>query len=202
MQEDMNWTMQYFKNDVESVTFAHCHVLYMKYPAYQRGGPLIFKLLTDHLSASDEQTKESLLKSVKAYKITNVDGEDIQIAYNQILATAKTLCVLNDGIFPPDMIKFNLTIFTTTSCLKFNEQFLDLKKQLQYSILQSLIQPNSMVITSLPQLTHNIHKIKWILDYFLALYIDQMENDVWEASLNKIPGFSGMIASGTRPTEF
>ena len=131
----MNWTMQYFKNNVESITFAHYHTLYMDYPAYQRGGPLFFKLLTDHLAASDEQTKESLLKSVKAYKITNVASEDIQITYNQLLTTAKTLVVLNNGVLPPEMIKFYLTIFTTTSCAKFNEQFKDLKKQLQYLLL-------------------------------------------------------------------
>ena len=100
--------MQYFKNNVEAVvvTFAHCHALYMDYPAYYWGGPLFFKLLTDHLTASNERTKELLLKSVKAYKITNVAGEDIQIAYNQLLATAETLVVLNNGVLPPDMIKF------------------------------------------------------------------------------------------------
>ena len=64
MEEDMDWTMQYFKDKVEPATFAHCRALYMNYPAYQRGGLLFFKLLADHLTASDEQTKESLLKSV------------------------------------------------------------------------------------------------------------------------------------------
>ena len=108
--------MQYFKKNVEPVTFVHFYAFYMDYPVYQQGGPLFFKLLTDHLTAFDEQTKESLLKSVKAYKITNVTGEDIQIAYNQLLATAKNLVVLNDGILPPDMIKFYLTILTTISC--------------------------------------------------------------------------------------
>ena len=96
-----------------------------------RGGPLFLKLLTDYLTASYEQTKESLLKFNEVYKITNVAREDIQIAYNQLLVAAKTLCVLNDGFLPPDMIKFYLTILTTTtttSCTEFNKQFLDLKK--------------------------------------------------------------------------
>ena len=35
MEEDMNWSIQYFKNNVEAVTFAHCHAIYMNYPAYQ-----------------------------------------------------------------------------------------------------------------------------------------------------------------------
>ena len=40
MEEDMNWTVQYFKNNVESVTYYHCHAIYMDYPAYQQGGSL------------------------------------------------------------------------------------------------------------------------------------------------------------------
>ena len=117
----MNWTMQYFKNNVESVTYHHCYAIYMDYSAYQRGGPLFFKILTDYLTASNEQTKKSLLKSIKAYKITNVTGEDIQIARNQLLATAETLCVLNNGVLLPDMIKYYLTILITTSCTEFND---------------------------------------------------------------------------------
>ena len=54
----------------------------MLFPVYQRGGPLFFKILTDHLTASDERTKKSLLKLFKAYKITTIDAENIQIAYN------------------------------------------------------------------------------------------------------------------------
>ena len=156
--------MQYFKNNVEAVTFAHCCALYMDYPAYQRGSPLFFKLLINHLTASDEQTKELLLKSVKAYKITNIAGEDIQIAYKQLLAIAKTLVVLKDSVLPPDMIKFYLTILITTSCAEFNEQFKDLKKQLQYSLLQSSIRSNGMAVTQCWQLTHDSHRIKWTLD--------------------------------------
>ena len=199
MEEDMDWSMQYFKNNVETITFAHCHAIYMEYPAFQRGGPLFFKILTDYMTASDERTKESLLKSVKAYKITSVPGEDIQIAYNQLLATAETLVVLCDGILPPDMIKFYLTILTTTSCTDFNDQFLDLKKQLQYSLLQSSIRTNGLVVTRCAQLTHDIDGIKWTLDYALALYIDLKETGVWEISINKIPGSSGMLAAGGRP---
>ena len=164
MEEDMNWSMQYFKKNVKSVNYHHCHAIYMNYPAYQQGGPLFLKLLTDYLTTSDEQTKESLLKSIKAYKITNVAREDIQIAHNQLLATAKTLIVLNDGALPPNMINHYLSIFTTTSCTEFNEQFLDLKKQLQYSLLQSSIRNNAQAVTQCAQLTHDIHGIKWIID--------------------------------------
>ena len=42
IEEAMNWTMQYFKNNGEIVTFAHFHALYMMdYPAYQQGASQI-----------------------------------------------------------------------------------------------------------------------------------------------------------------
>ena len=156
-------------------------------------------ILTDYLTASDEQTKESLLKSNKAYKITNIAEEDIQIAHNQLLATAETLCVLIDGVLPPNMIKHYLTILTTTSCTKFNEKFLDLKKQLQYLLLQSWIRNNGQAVTKCAQLIHNIDGIKWIIDYAIALYTDLKKTGVWEESINKVPGASGMLASEGRP---
>ena len=71
----------------------------------------------------------------KAYKTTPIVDEDIQIIYNQLLATTKTLYLLNNGVLLPDMIKMYLTIFATTSCHEFNKQFLDLKKYLQYLLL-------------------------------------------------------------------
>ena len=111
----------------------------MHYSSYQQGCQLFFKLLTDNLTASNEQTKESLLESAKAYNITIVPREDVQIVYNQLLVTFKTLCILNACVLPLVMIKFYLTICTTTGCLKFNKQFQDLKKQLQYLLLQFLI---------------------------------------------------------------
>ena len=58
-----------------------------------------------------------------------------------------------------------------------------------------------MAITQLTSLIHNIHRIKWTLDYGLVLYIDLKETGVWEASLNKIPGSYGMIVNRTRPRE-
>ena len=107
--------------------------------------------------------------------------------------------MLNDGVLPPDMIKQYLTIFTTTTYTEFNEQFLDLKKQLQYSLHQSLIRNNGQAVTKCAQLTHDIHRIKWIIDYAIALYVDLKETGVWEESINKVPGSSGMIAAGGRP---
>ena len=121
MHEDVNWSMQYFKNNVDAVAFAHCHAQYMLFPVNQRGGPLFLKILIDHLTTSDNCPKESLLKSVKVYKITSIGIKDIQQAYNQLLAVAETLYVLNDNVLPPNMIKVYLEIFTTTSCTKFNE---------------------------------------------------------------------------------
>ena len=168
----------------------------MDYPVYQQVEPLFLKILTDFLTISNDRTKESLLKSIKAYKITNIAGEDIQITHNQLLVTAKTLCVLNDGVLPPDMIKHYLTILTTTSCTEFNEQFLDLKKQLQFSLLQSLIRNHSQDVTICAQLTHDIHGIKLIINYTIALYVNLMKTSVWKESINKAPGSSGMIVAG------
>ena len=78
----------------------------MLFPVNQRGGSLFLKIITDHLTASDERTKESLLKSIKAYNNTTIDAKYIQIVYNQLLTTAETLIVLNDNILPSHMIKF------------------------------------------------------------------------------------------------
>ena len=61
--------MQYFKNNVKAMTYHHCHAIYMDYPAYQQERPLFLKILTDYLTASDEQSKESLLKSIKPTRL-------------------------------------------------------------------------------------------------------------------------------------
>ena len=62
-----------------------------------------------------------------------------------------------------------------------------------------LIRNNGQAVTKCAQLTHNIHGIKWIIDYAIALYIDLKETGVWEESINKVPSSSSMIAAGGRP---
>ena len=94
------------------------------------------------------------------------------------------------------MIKFYLDIFTTTSCTEFNEQFLDLKKQLQCSLLQSSIRVNGLSVTSAPQLSRNLDCTKWVLDYALALNTDLKETCVWDLALNKSLGAAGMVVHG------
>ena len=75
-----------------------------------------------------------------------------------------------------------------------------MKKQLQYSLLQSSICVNGLSVTLAPQLSHNLNGIKWVLDYALALSTDLKETGFWNLVLNKSPGASGMIAPGTPKT--
>lgn len=103
--KDTNLTMQYFKNNANFVAIAHYYAQYMLSPVNQFNGPLFLKVFTGHLTTFDERTKKPLLKSDKAYKITTTNREDVQIAYNQLLATAETFFVLSNNVLPPNMIK-------------------------------------------------------------------------------------------------
>jgi hypothetical protein len=72
---DMNWSYLHFKSHVDDVLYNKIDKQFQAYDKKERGGPLLFKLLTDVLLVSNEQSLAALESTITKYNIT-VDGKD------------------------------------------------------------------------------------------------------------------------------
>jgi hypothetical protein len=85
----------------------------------EKGGPLTFAVMIDKCINLSEEAIESLKKSVEAYDIKNIKGEDVSIVCRRFLYALKRLRS-NDAI-TPSLIKSLFKVFQTTSVPEFNE---------------------------------------------------------------------------------
>jgi hypothetical protein len=63
----MNWSYLHFKNHAEEVLYNNADKLFQEYEQHQRGGALFFKLLTDVILSSNEDSLAALKSTVKQY---------------------------------------------------------------------------------------------------------------------------------------
>jgi hypothetical protein len=167
-QADLEWSLVYFRNNVNSSLYACIHAKLLTYDERCRGGPLFFKLLNDETTTNSDANKKALITIVDTfYKIrVSCKGERIPDVVDLFQSITDTVFALHDDSLPDEYVDKLIVIFTTTSVPDFNELFDALKKQLfaaqlQASIADSLIFPvgNSTI------LTNNLKEAYYVLNY-------------------------------------
>jgi hypothetical protein len=59
-QEDLEWSLAYFENNIDSSLYARIHAKLLTYEERCRGGPLFFKLLNDETTTNSNANKKAL----------------------------------------------------------------------------------------------------------------------------------------------
>jgi hypothetical protein len=194
-QEDLEWSLAYFENNVDSSLYARIHSKLLTFDERSRGGPLFFKLLNDETTTNSDANKKALIVIVDTYKIkSNCKGELIPDVVDLFRSITETVYALHDDSLPDEYVDKLITIFTTTSVEDFNGLFESLKKQLfasqlQASITSSLIVPSGGVST----LTNNLEGATYVLEYAGRAYYTLCQNGSWDECLQKVPGESALI---------
>jgi hypothetical protein len=121
---DMNWSYLHFKNHVEDILYNEIDKIFQTYEKRERGGPLFFKLLTDILLVSNEQSLASLESTITKYNIAVDAKDDLPEAVKIINAVSITIKAMRgDGKKSPLPDKYVVDIIKvlkTTSVDAFN----------------------------------------------------------------------------------
>jgi hypothetical protein len=194
-QEDLEWSLAYFENNVDSSLYARIHAKLLTYEERCRGGPLFFKLLNDETTTNSDANKKALVVIVDTYKIkSHCKGEVIPDVIDLFKSITDTVHALHDDSLPDEYVDKLISIFTTTSVEAFNDLFESLKKQLfasqlQASITSSLIVPSAGTST----LTNNLEGAMYVLDYAAKAYYTLSQKGSWDKCLQQVPGESALI---------
>jgi hypothetical protein len=194
-QEDLEWSLAYFENNVDSALYARIHSKILTYDERSRGGPLFFKLLNDETTTTSDSNKKALITIVDTYKIrTSCKGERIPDVVDLFRAITDTVYALHDDSLPDEYVTKLITIFASTSVPDFNDLFDDLAKllfasELQASIACSLIVPTSATTT----LQNNLQGANYVLTYANTAFYNLSQRGAWDKCLQQTPGQSANV---------
>jgi hypothetical protein len=120
----MNWSYLHFKNHVEDILYNEIDKIFQTYEKREQGGPLFFRLLTDILLVSNEQSLASLESTITKYNIAVDAKDDLPEAVKIINAVSITIKAMRgDGKKSPLPDKYVVDIIKvlkTTSVDTFN----------------------------------------------------------------------------------
>jgi hypothetical protein len=181
-QEDLEWSLAYFENNVDSSLYARIHAKLLTYDKHCRGGPLFYKLPNDETTTNSDSNKKALLTIVDTYKIqVSCIGERIPDVVDLFQSITDTVYALHDDSLPDEYVDKLIVIFTTTSVPDFNDLFDVLKKQLFASQLQASIS-NLLVlpVAGSNAFTNNLNGANYVLNYAGKAYYTLCQRGSWD----------------------
>jgi hypothetical protein len=137
---DMNWSYLHFKNHVEDVLYNDVDKLLHEYEKHQRGGALFFKLLTDAVLASNEDSLAALETTIKQYSIAKDANDDVLEATKVLRAGSKSILAMRDDgsgktALPDSFVSDIIAVYATSSVDFFNEKMSAYHTQLELNTL-------------------------------------------------------------------
>ena len=131
---DMNWSYLHFKSHVDEILYNEIDKQFQAYDKKQRGGPLFFKLLTDVLLVSNEQSLAALETTITKYNVA-VDGkDDLPEAVKVLHAVSTTIQAMRgDGkksSLPDKYVVDMIKVLKTTSVDEFNKKMAEFHSNL------------------------------------------------------------------------
>jgi hypothetical protein len=131
---DMNWSYLHFKSHVDDVLYNEIDKQFQAYDKKERGGPLFFKLLTDVLLVSNEQSLAALESTITKYNIA-FDGKDnLPEAIKILHAVSTTIQAMRgDGkksSLPDKYVVDIIKVLKTTSVDEFNKKMAEFHSNL------------------------------------------------------------------------
>lgn len=132
--ENMNMTQNYLLNNTETELYRKCLEVFNTYSPAQQGGPLMFKILMDHLEASSVVAAQVLSQAIQNIDIKNYDGEDVSKVVSQVRGVLLRLRAMErkdasgnvipgQQIVPPNISQILMNTFKSTSDEEFNRTF-------------------------------------------------------------------------------
>lgn len=125
-RDDLILTFKHLENNMTHKLFDKAFERYETYPKIQRGGPLLFIIMMKLLVSNTEESTKHLKTMIKALKIADFKGKNVQQVVSLIWGAHKRLLWLKK--VPDDFTLQILDVLQTSSVADFNDHFFHYKK--------------------------------------------------------------------------
>jgi hypothetical protein len=125
--QNLQLTHTFFQHNVSDELWMKISETCEAFKAGEKGGPLFFILMMNHLLSDTEEAASALVTKVKTFKIRKLPGKDIYKVVSLLRGAINCLNYIHK--LPEDIIKILLQVFQTSLVADFNSTFLLLEKQ-------------------------------------------------------------------------
>jgi hypothetical protein len=143
--QNLELTYTFFQNNVSKDLWMKVSKTDEGYSTGEKGGPLFFILMMNHL-LSDTEEAASSCEEGQDFQVNKVVGEDISKAVSLLCGAINWLTSIHK--LPDDIVKIFLQVFQTTSSEEFNLTFNLLKKQCKHSAVLRQTGPSIGITTT------------------------------------------------------
>ena len=120
-RQNLSETFTFFRQNCSSALYHKVLERYDGFKPAEKGGPLFFKLMLDILIADNEVVAETLIKRLRGFKISSVQGENVSSTVSLVRDACERL---RDILrLPQDIDLILLELYQTTSVPDFNAMF-------------------------------------------------------------------------------
>jgi len=133
--QNLRLTYAYFQSNVSEELYEKAFETYDEFSSTEKGGPLFFIIMINLLLSNTEEAAATLQERVKAFKLTNLPGEDIPRAVSLLKGAIRRLIhvkrkkIGKDDEWFAEITRQVIKIMQTSSVDDFNNLFAQLEQQ-------------------------------------------------------------------------
>ena len=126
IRENLGICFETFRNNTDASLWSKAYEDHEEFAPFQQGGPLVFYFILKRIMDVSESSIQYLQKRIKALKLSDLPGENVDDAVSLIKSAHKILVQTSTDTrhnVPDDLNETLLRVFQTSTCTNFNEIF-------------------------------------------------------------------------------
>ena len=131
-RQNLSLTEAFLMNNMEEGLKHRCLEQYMAYDQLEQGGPLLYKIMMDHLQFNTDAAGKALVTMLEKMKLNEIEGENVDKIVGLVRTTVQRLgriehSVTKKSAIPDDLNETLVKVFQTSTVTKFNNIFAHLE---------------------------------------------------------------------------
>jgi hypothetical protein len=177
-RQNLTLSATFLLNNMEEGLKHRCIELYMSYDSTEQGGPLLYKIMMDHLQFNTDAAGKALVTMLKKMKLNEIKGENVDKIVGLVRTTIQRLGKIQHSVtgasaIPDDLNESLIEVFKTSTVKKFNDIFYHLETQ----ALTDKYAHSGM--------THSFPSVNTLLDIAHNTYYDMSLANQWTGVTTK-----------------
>ena len=127
-RQHLTLSATFLMNSMEEGLKHRCVEQYMSYKPIEQGGPLLYKIMMDHLQFNTDAAGKALVTMLKKMKLNEIEGENVDKIVGLVRTTIQRLGKIQHSAtgasaIPDDLNESLIEVFKTSTVKKFNDIF-------------------------------------------------------------------------------
>jgi hypothetical protein len=193
-RQNLTLSATFLMNNMEEGLKHRCVEIYMSFKPSEQGGPLLYKIMMDHLQCNTDAAGKALVTMLKKMKLNEIEGENVDKIVGLVRTTVQRLGKIQHSVtgasaIPDDLNESLLEVFKTSTVQKFTDIF----NHLETSALAGKYALNGGKTNAYPS-------VNTLLDIAHNTYYDMSLANTWSGVTTKAKSTAFQASANTSST--